>query len=69
MNDAGFGHVISCKNPKFSLEVQGRKSRIKIVADFHFIVGSVENGDEDLRKIADKIFKSGTQIVEHPLSV
>ena len=47
----------------------GNRIELIFIHEFHFIAGSVENGDEDLRKIADKIFKSGTQIVEHPLSV
>jgi len=31
--------------------------------------GSTANGDEEIKIIADKIFKAGRQIVEHPLSV
>ena len=33
------------------------------------LVGSAANGDDEIKIIADKIFKTGRQIVEHPLSV
>ncbi len=48
-------------------EVFNRSSQSEI--NSNFLSGSKANGDEELTLIANEIFKSGTQIAKHPLSV